>query len=303
MGDRVMTKAKTKSQDFSAWLGRSQAPVADTITPRLLAEYQATLGNSLFDTTPHAPLGVHWCLAPPIVGGEGLGADGHPKLGTFLPPVPLPRRMWAGGSVTFHQNFAMGEEVEKTTKITGIDWKQGKSGQLCFITMGHSYRGKQGGAIDETQSVVYREAATKTKPMAMPKPTPAPTLEAPTKFATDPTLLFRYSAITFNGHRIHYDRPYAEAVEFYPNLLIHAPLQATLLLNFAAKARGVVPRYFHYRGVAPALCGQTLTIGRVVGDAIDKVIGDAGDDTDDTMAVVVVAEGGGVTMHGKVGWG
>ena len=288
----TMGMTMTKPQNFDDWLGRTHAPVVDTITPRLLAEYQATLGDFLgdflFDTSPHVPLGVHWCLAPDIIGGDGLGGDGHPKRGTFIPPLPLPRRMWAGGSVTFRTPFTPGEEVEKTTKVTGIDWKEGKSGQLCFITLQHRYRGKQGGAIDETQVVVYREAAT--KPTAMPKPTPAPKLEASNEFATDPVLLFRYSAMTFNGHRIHYDRPYAETVEFYPNLLIHAPLQATLLLNFAAQGRGEMPRYFRYRGVAPALCGQTLTIGK------------ASDDKDGAMEVVVVDEGGGVTMHGTVAW-
>ena len=266
----------TKHDNFADWIGRESEPRADSITPRLIAEYEATLGGALFraDKNDIAPLGAHWCLAPDIVPQDAIGVDGHPKKGKYIPPVPLPRRMWAGGALTFHKPLAVGDVVEKRSSIASLDWKQGRSGQLCFITIKHGYTVAGSLAIDETQHVVYREAATAPPPPV--KATTPPALAHKSSFAIDPVVLFRFSAMTFNGHRIHYDLPYAREAEFYPDLVAHGPLQAVLLLNFAAKTKGQPPKRFSYRGVAPAIGAQNLTIGgNANGDGLELMVVDA----------------------------
>ena len=256
---------------FADYIGRKAPAKRDLITPRLLAAYNVTFGDALFRPDANSdpmPLGIHWCLAPDIVAADKLGEDGHPAKGgdNLIPPVPLPRRMWAGGSLAFHQPFPLGAEVEKQSTITAIDWKQGRSGELCFITLQHQYTSGGSLLLDETQNVVYRQAASgKASPNKDAKAT-RPSIDAQAKFALDSTTLFRYSALTFNGHRIHYDQPYARDKEGYSDLVVHGPLQASLLLNFAAKHRQQAPKRFSYRGVAPAICGGELTIAAIKQD-------------------------------------
>jgi 3-methylfumaryl-CoA hydratase len=222
--------------DLQDWVGRAEV-TADTVSPRLLEAFCAT-----FDLAPgeEAPLGLHWCLAPPAAAQRALGADGHPAKGGFLPPVALPRRMWAGGALNFHDTLQVGDVVEKRSRIAAVTEKQGRSGAMCFVTVEHEFStARRGLAISERQDIVY-----------LPAPTgPAPAAGGGAGLRT--VQLFRYSALTFNGHRIHYDRTYATEVEFYAGLVVHGPLQATWLLHFAA-ARGAVTN-FRFRGVSPLL--------------------------------------------------
>lgn len=242
------------------WIGRTET-VQDTLTPRLARELTATLGGS--DALPEpgspAPYAAHWLLAPPIVTAARISTDGHPMRGGFLPPVSLPRRMWAGGDLQFHQPLRVGDAVERRTRIADVTMKAGRSGTLCFVTLEHEVFSPRGLAIAERQDVVYRELA----PPADAKPAPAaarPVAEWQREMRADPVRLFRYSAITFNGHRIHYDRDYAMREEFYPGLVVHGPLQATLLLGFAAEILGRHPAAFHFRGVSPLFDFQKFAL-------------------------------------------
>ncbi len=233
------------SGDWAAWVGRAEQ-ARDRLTPWLAQAFCAT-----FDLAP-APLppGLHWCLGRPVAAGAALGADGHPALGGFLPPVALPRRMWASGAVQFHDELRVDDEVTRDTRIADIAFKQGASGPLCFITLDHELRTARGLCITEQQSLVYREAGVATPPAGAPAP-PAPRWRAPV--APGPVLLFRYSALTFNAHRIHYDRAYATDVEHYDGLVVHGPLLATLLMQFAARCAGRPPRQFSFRALRPVI--------------------------------------------------
>ena len=180
-------------------------------------------------------------------------------MGDFLPPVPYSRRMWAGGSLEHVSPFLPGETVQKVSTIKGVSFKSGSTGPLCFVIVAHDFHSRRGLSLRERQTLVYLAAANGP----LPKPLPAvPQLfDRDLRVKIDTTLLFRYSALTFNGHRIHYDLPYAKTVEHYDRLVIHGPLQATLLWNIAAEFHGMAPRHFEFRGVVPAVALQTMRFG------------------------------------------
>jgi 3-methylfumaryl-CoA hydratase len=189
----------------------------------------------------------------------------------FLPPVPLPRRMWAGGELRLHGRLRVGDAVTRTSRIADVTLKEGRTGALCFVTVEHEITGPEGLAISERQDIVYRGVEAKTVPAAGAAPLRhGVPREAAWRRETgvDPVLLFRYSALTFNGHRIHYDRDYAVGVEAYRGLVVHGPLQATLLLDYAAEIFGKPPARFNFRGVSPlfdferfSLCARQVETG------------------------------------------
>ena len=274
------------ASNFNAWIGKNEKPPADTITPRIIAEFVATFDKhvSLSETVPP---GLHWCLAPPTTSASGLGEDGHPAKGGFLPPIPLPRRMWASGKVDFLSPLQPNDLVQKSSTIKDIAFKSGQSGSLCFVTVEHRYSIDGRTAIREDQTIVYREAATGPAPLPAKKDIPND-LDVLSGIAISTTTLFRYSALTFNGHRIHYDLPYAQNVEFYPDLVVHGPLQAMLLLNLATNTKGRLPARFTYRGTAPATGAQTLRLGaRQTAEGYD---------------LSVYSEIGNVSMTAKAAW-
>ncbi|WP_298955239.1 MaoC family dehydratase N-terminal domain-containing protein [uncultured Methylobacterium sp.] len=242
------------------WIGRSRT-VEDLVTPRLVAEYRATLAPHLAPVPDgEAPLALHWCLAPETPAADALGPDGHAAKGGFLPPVPLPRRMWAGGEIELLAPLRVGDSVTRRETVADVAVKEGRTGALCFVTVRHEYETPRGVAIRERQDIVYREASRPgDAPAAAGAPPPEPDAPGWAVPAT-PVLLFRYSAMTFNGHRFHYDQPYATGVEGYAGLVVHGPMQASLLLNLAATRLGRVPARFRYRGVAPMIAGGTFTV-------------------------------------------
>jgi 3-methylfumaryl-CoA hydratase len=247
------------------WLGRTTEE-RDTITPRLVAEFRMTFDPYLLSLPGHeVPLGFHWCLAPLLAPINELGPDGHPAKGGFLPPVPLPRRMWAGGTIEYYSPLKIGDAVRRRSTIASIDLKDGRSGVLCFVGVQHDYLTDRGLAIRDLQNIVYRDAAP-TAPVrnaAAAGDGEIVEIAAPVSVWSvnpTPTMLFRYSAVTFNGHRIHYDQPYATTIEGYQGLVVHGPLQATLMLNLAAASRGELPRKFTYRGVAPLIAGREFQV-------------------------------------------
>jgi 3-methylfumaryl-CoA hydratase len=200
-----------------------------------------------------------------------LAADGHGLKGEFLPPVPLPLRMWASGELTRHDPFRIGDAVERVSRIAEVEVKTGRTGQLCFVTIENNFTTPRGLALHERQHIVYREAA---QPGATPNASASASPKLPaqwqSKVEIDTVRLFRYSALTFNGHRIHFDRDYCRA-EGYPGLIVHGPLQASFLAEFATSLRaGQTPRVFTYRALRPLFEVGVLTLNaRESADGLD----------------------------------
>jgi 3-methylfumaryl-CoA hydratase len=248
-----------RMSEFEGWIGRSQS-VTDMLDPVRSNALSISLGSAGGRMAGDAlPLLHHWLYFWDVKPPAGLGADGHPAKGGFLPPVALPRRMWAGGRLRFHKPLLLGTEITKTSTITAIKEKTGKSGTLVFVTVRHDLEGPEGLAVSEEQDLVYREAAA---PGSILRPAPGDAPEAAwcEVVETDPVLLFRYSALTMNGHRIHYDRPYATSEEAYPALVVHGPLQATLLIDLAGRKFNAPISGFEFRGQQPAFDGAPLHI-------------------------------------------
>lgn len=264
-----------------SWIGSTRQKT-DTISPRLVESFNAIF-NSSSGIAPGdvAPLGIHWCLAPDIAPMNALGPDGHPARGGFLPPVPLPRRMWAGGHMEFTGDFRIGDDIMRRSRIEDVAQKAGRSGALVFVTVRHEYLTPRGVALSERQDIVYRDqdtgAAAASERRASTPPVERAAADHSRYIDASATLLFRYSALTFNGHRIHYDLPYATEVEHYPGLVFHGPLQATLLHRLAAEISGAPLKSFDYRSVAPLFAGGTVSIHAAERqDGIDLWVADGG---------------------------
>jgi 3-methylfumaryl-CoA hydratase len=243
------------------WIGRTEE-ASDVITAQLVKGLRSTLFQEIGEPKvgDAAPLTTHWCLAQPVYPMSQLSQDGHPTRGGFLPPVPLPRRMWAGGELEFIEPLRVGDEVKRSSRISDVNLKTGSTGTLCFVAVQHEITTPRGVAIRERHDIVYREATT--GPQVAPKAPPAPpSAKHRESHISDPVLLFRYSALTFNGHRIHYDRDYVTKVEGYPGLVFHGPLQASFIVEFAAKLHGgKAPKKLVYRGLQPLFEGSEFSI-------------------------------------------
>jgi len=251
------------------WIGREEH-ASEPLTPNLVARLYATLDREgPTGEGAEAPLLVHHCLCQPTAPTAALGPDGHPQRGGFLPPVPLPRRMWAGGAFTFRTAPRIGETVSRRSVVEDVTLKQGRSGRLCFVTVTHHFSSGGRDMLTERQDIVYRDEPPAGAAPAAPPP-PAPAGAQQRRIDTAPARLFRYSALTFNSHRIHYDAPYTTAEEGYPGLVVHGPLQAMLLVHYAADLRGAAPARFRFRSLSPVFGGATLLLNaRASGDALD----------------------------------
>ncbi|MFH1573445.1 MAG: MaoC family dehydratase N-terminal domain-containing protein [Acidobacteriota bacterium] len=260
----------SENADLRAWLGRREERI-DWINANRLAAWAATLDRAdPFPLSGEAvPPGFHWTLFPPLTRQSELGRDGHPKKGDFLPPVTLPRRMWAGGRLVFLAPLRVGEEVRRVCEIERIEEKRGKAGPLVFVTVRHRLSGGAGPAIEEKQDIVYREAPQPGAP-AMIEGKPAPRGPWRREIVPDDVLLFRYSALTFNGHRIHYDRRYVTEEEGYPGLMVHGPLLATLLLDLVRRhLPGRELERFSFRALRPTFDISPLAVDGGPGDGPD----------------------------------
>jgi 3-methylfumaryl-CoA hydratase len=220
---------------LAEWIGRTET-LDDTVAAAPVAMLGALLDRD--DPPPRTgdaiPPLAHWLYFLPVHRQSAVGADGHATRGEFLPPVPLPRRMWAGSRLAFLRPITIGETIRCTRSIAAVAVKEGRSGPLVFVTVRHEIGTAQGLAVTDEHDIVYRSAAGP----AVAPPVPAPVDEAWWReIRPDPVLLFRYSAVTFNGHRIHYDQPYATRVEGYPGLVVHGPLIATLLVDLLRRNR------------------------------------------------------------------
>ena len=256
------------SGEWADWIGRSETR-NDVIDAGALARFKATLNMEV--NTSIVPDGFHWCLGLPDTSTDNLGIDGHPPLGGFMPPLPFPRRMWAASDVAFLAPLKAGAPVSRQSSIERVEPKSGKSGDMVFVMLAHETRSGATLHIRETQTIVYRDHPDDATPL--PEVTDNLDLgDWDWRETVTPTapLLFRYSALMFNTHRIHYDAAYATQEELYPALVVHGPLTASLLLKLCADNLGHNQlKHFNYRAKAPLFVDQPLYLrGRKLGGEI-----------------------------------
>ncbi len=257
-------------------------PRTETVHGRVSTQLAAQINATLAPPNTSAPTAGspmpalwHWMAFPPTAPMSDLGNDGHPRLGGFLPDLGRSRRMWAGGALEFKSALHVDEPLRKTSTIRSITEKDGPTGPMSFVTVDHEISGANGVAIKERQGIVYLDIPETYTP---PRKAPVPgTPTAQRSLPVPPTLLFRYSALTFNAHRIHYDLDYTRTVEHYPGLVVHGPLQATLAMQMAVELGGSTPQHFEYRGIHPLFAGADLQIycTRQEDGQIDVAIGAA----------------------------
>ena len=242
------------------WVGRSETR-EDMIHVAAVNAMAATLDKQqIFTAGDPLPLLWHWLFFWAVSPASGIGPDGHPKRGGFLPPVELPRRMWAGGRLKFDSPLPVASDAKRVSRIKAIDVKSGNTGRLAFVTVAHEIGAHGNISIYEEHDIVYRDNPQPGAAQAAPKA--APTDASWSRLITpDPVLLFRYSALTFNGHRIHYDRSYTTDVEGYPGLIVHGPLIATMLMELlCSQVPQLRVREFSFRAVSPTFDTDTFTV-------------------------------------------
>jgi 3-methylfumaryl-CoA hydratase len=258
--------------NLTEWIGKSET-VDDVVSATPCAALAATLDRLAERPAAGTPLPPlwHWLYFLPLHRQSEIGPDGHAKRGGFLPPVPLPRRMWAGSQFEFHQPLRIGDALTRVSTIADVTEKSGRTGPLVFVKVRHEIRRRDDTtvALTEFHDIVYREAPRPGDVAPPPKAAPASS-RWERQWSPDDVLLFRYSALTFNGHRIHYDRRYVTQLEGYPGLVVHGPLVATLLLDLLRRERpeAAVARY-EFRAIRPVfdthpffVCGEPQTDGR-----------------------------------------
>ncbi|HYE51345.1 MAG TPA: MaoC family dehydratase N-terminal domain-containing protein [Azospirillaceae bacterium] len=248
--------------DWGAWIGRTEErrEVLDTGS---LRRYAAALGEDL-DVERTPPSLAHWAFFLPVAGASEIGPDGHPARGGFLPPVPLPRRMFAAAEMSFEGPLRLGAPATLTARVADVKQRSGRTGGLVFVEVDRTIAQDGAVRVRERQTIVYREAGDPQPPVPETVP-PDPGDEV---WTPGPVELFRFSAVTFNSHRIHYDLPYATAEEGYPGLVVHGPLTAARLYGLARRRAGAAPARFAFRAAAPLFAGQPirLTAGEEPGE-------------------------------------
>ena len=296
-----MTRAETfpmiEMAEAGTWVGRTEEAWG-RLTPQLAGMLKAAVGHVQsidWDTrcTALLPRLWHWAAFPEFVPLAELGDDGHPKLGRFLPPLAFKRRMWAAGRLSFHGSLRIGERLRRLSEIKAVTPKSGGTGDMVFVTVAHQIEGENGAFIEEEQDIVYLHIPETYRP---PKRIPA--LDTPDFDETVPVneaRLFRFSAATYNAHRIHYDLPYAREVEKYPALVTHGPMQAIMLIDAATRHAGEAPKRFRFRGVHPMFHDHDLRLqGKRERGARTMALG--------TAATAGDGSGGYLGMTAEAGW-
>ena len=253
--------------DLQAWVGRQERH-EDHLHPTPVQALAATLDHDNAEAHQGAPLPPlwHWLYFLPLHPARDIGPDGHARRGGFLPPVPLPRRMWAGSRFEFLSPLHVGDHVQRVSTIESVQERQGRSGALVFVTVRHelSVAGRPAPSLLEWHDIVYREEPAPGAPAPAGEPAPAPDPTLPhwqRSLVPDEVLLFRYSALTFNGHRIHYDRRHVTQTEGYPGLVVHGPLIATLLLDLLHRQQPQAQvRSFSFKARHPCFDGEPLAL-------------------------------------------
>ena len=245
--------------ELKDWIG-NQCSVTDVLTPWPLAALSATLDRR--DPEPRTgdpvPPGWHWLYFLETSPASEVGPDGHPRRGDFLPPVQLPRRMWAGGRIEFARLLKVGETARRDSEIVSVESKQGRSGHLVFVTVRHNITASGSTAVTEEHDIVYRDAPQPDEPPPALKPAPADAAWR-REVVADQVMLFRFSALIFNAHRIHYDIAYCHE-EGYPGLIVHGPLQTVLLLDLCRRNDSRPVRRLEYRALHPLFHFERFTV-------------------------------------------
>ncbi|MFN3233769.1 MAG: MaoC family dehydratase N-terminal domain-containing protein [Alphaproteobacteria bacterium] len=275
--------------DLQDWVGRSER-LSDRVYPAPVRALAATLEDDTVRSSDGATLPPlwHWLYFLPNAPMSQVGSDGHPKRGDFLPPISLERRMWAGSRIVFSGDLRLGDEIMRTSEILNIAEKHGRAGPMVFVTVRHTVSSPRGVAVEEEQDIVFIAMPDKFVP---PKPTSVPenTIWSD-PVEVDPVLLFRFSALTFNGHRIHYDRDYATEREKYPGLVVHGPLQAMLIMGAARRHNpGRIAEKFMFRAVRPLFDFDTVAVHGCP-------------ETDNRQSLCTASGAGHVGMQGEVRW-
>lgn len=274
-------------EQYRAWIGRKRH-AEDVVTKWPMQAMGATLDTGDPEPREGDPLPPmwHWMYFLEAAPASKIGPDGHPERGDFLPPLPLPRRMYAGSRLTFTRPVHCGEKIVRESEITGVEAKSGSTGTMVFVTLQHRIHGEKGLALVDEQSAVYREAAKPGEAGTKPRPAPQDATWSKT-VAPDPVMLFRYSALTFNGHRIHYDHPYVTGVEGYGGLLVHGPLMGMLMCELARRS---VPERrlaaYEFRAMSPVTHVHPFTVA-------------ARREADGTLATWIANHEGGLGQQGK----
>jgi 3-methylfumaryl-CoA hydratase len=251
-------------ESYKSYVGRSTSET-DTVGAHVAARMAATLDR------PHSGAALapmrHYGLFLTGVPTQALGPDGHPPRGEFMPPVRLPRRMFAGSDIRFLNPLLIGLEVTRVSRIAAVDHRRGKTGDLVFVRVAMTLSQQGRLCLEEEQTIVYRGDGARVPAVAAAEWAPLKSGEVSEDWRPGTVELFRYSSATFNSHRIHYDLPYTAGVEGYPGLVVHGPLTATRLCDFAAKLAGREPARFTFRGEAPTFVDQPVRlVGRMDGD-------------------------------------
>ena len=278
-------------EELEGWIGRSQS-MEDLAAPFPVRALAATFDARDPEPRPGDPLPPlwHWLYFLEIAPQSKIGSDGHPERGDFLPPVPLPRRMWAGSRFAFDgEPIRIGDTIHRRSAIKSVEAKTGSTGSMVFVTVEHTISGPRGAALVEEHDIVYREAARSGEAVRPPKPAPADATWSRT-VAADPVLLFRFSALTFNGHRIHYDQPYVTGDEGYPGLIVHGPLMGMLQIELARRSNPKkTARAFEFRALSPVFAPSAVRVH-------------ARAEADGSAATWVANASGGLAQQGKVTW-
>lgn len=249
-----MTLDAAEIAHWRSWVGKNE-----TATQRLdvesLRRFAAALGESL-DVESRLPSLAHWAYFLPVVGPDQIGSDGHPRRGGFLPPISLPRRMFAASDMEFRAPLTLGEEAVRASRILSVTHKAGRNGDLVLVEVAHEISQAGELRVAERQTIIYRDAGD---PMPAVVPAEVPAQPDDIAWQPGPVDLFRFSAVTFNSHRIHYDLPYATGEEGYPGLVVHGPFTAARLFGHA-RSGGREPGRFAFRAIAPLFVGQPILL-------------------------------------------
>lgn len=267
------------NDDYASWIGSTRV-AQDKVTPAALLRLAATMDWSAPATLPGDPIPPlwHWLVASPIVSQSDIGDDGHERLGLFLPPLPPATRMWAAGDIEFVEPLRVGDEVGLRSTVTHIERKEGRAGPLWFVEVAHCYCRDSAVAVREKQTLVYRIEEPDSGRMRRARAKAAPAGETLERYRINDTQLFRYSALTFNGHRIHLDRDYCRRSEGDPRLVVHGPLLATILARAATDLHDAPLRNFSFRAHYPTREGENFIVGTDREEADRRRLWIAGDD-------------------------
>jgi len=248
--------------DWKRWIGKTETRT-ELLDPGSLGRFAAAIGEDI-DVERTQPSLAHWAFFLPVTAADGIGEDGHPKRGGFLPPVTLPRRMFAASEMRFGGTLTLGAPATRVSTIADVALKSGRSGNLVLVTVDHRIAQDGAEKVAERQTIVYRDAGAPTPPVVASDPAP----QGDVLWAPNTVDLFRFSAATSNSHRIHYDLPYATAEEGYPGLVVHGPFTAARLFGHARR-KGALS-VFSFRAMAPMFCGQPIVL-RGTADGVEAV--------------------------------